>query len=132
MFCSRTQHSACISSKARDLKFGLSNALYPSVVYLAAKALASLRIRAGSPEPSWLAYAINIEISCAGSIITVKSLEFSVIRISVFTSRHQKFESKEVGHLVICNPHNDHFHHFLLKGLGAEKIRIIETFLKRQ
>ena len=35
-----------------------------TVCMLSAKALASLRIRAGSPEPSLLDYAIGTKISC--------------------------------------------------------------------
>ena len=56
---------ADVSRGARGLNFGLSFHLNSYFVYASSEALASLRIRADSPESSLLDNAIDFKISCA-------------------------------------------------------------------
>ena len=57
---------ADISSKARDLNFGLNLHLYPYFVHVSSERSGEPAYNAYSPEPSLLVDAIQKEISCTG------------------------------------------------------------------
>ena len=58
--------NAIVSIWVRIFVFGLSLHLYPRFILRVVNALVSLCICTDSPEPSLLADAISIEISCTG------------------------------------------------------------------
>ena len=85
---------ADVFSKARCLSFGLSlhQHSFFALCMQAAKALASLRIYADTPEPSLLANAIRTEISCTVSfeeMIQRKQFVFVINIVKLFLKQYK-------------------------------------------